>query len=405
MIFGKEMTKTNDPRFLEAKKEYGNKTSVAFIGRTYDGKTVVSTLLYDAIFNHFYPKNKDKVNVRPVKGTDKLVTSHKRMFLKGRFPPPTLPGSRSEIVVRIASKSSLGPKIDLMLKDASGEDLTKILQRGDKTDEELLTSVLTEGLSESESESYGPLSYLPFVKLYVLLIDCEAHESWISEQYNYAKIINSLNQLKKITKEVDKQGRFKSAIAIVFTKVDKLPLHILKPQGKKITPKEIVANKLHALESTISDSHDGKIAYFMMSVDKVNDATPEEAVEIAKEEFEELSLQMENSELEEREITKHIIEQKIDDRVQTKINETRQQQITAGQPADAAEKQAQSAGNTERQIAEKELTIDEELLEKQNILDRLKNPNKKYYTITLPLKYSAREYIKFISWIHEVLTE
>jgi len=246
---------------------------------------------------------------------------------------------------------------------------------------------------------------LPFVRLYVLLIDCETHEDWISDQYNYAKIINSLNQLKKITKEVDRQGHFKSAIALVFTKVDKLPPHILKPQGKKITPKEIVANNLLALESTISDSHDGKIAYFMMSVDKVNDATPQEAIEIAKEEFEELSSQMEDSELEEREVTRHMIEKKIEERVQTKIDETRQQQIDAGQPVDVAEEQAQSAGNTERQTAEEELTIDEELLKKQNIIDKIIDPNKKYYTITLPLKYSTREYVKFISWIHEVLTE
>lgn len=399
------MIKINDPRFLEAKKEFGNKTLVAFIGRTYDGKTVISTLLYDAIFNHFYPKNKDKVNVRPMSGIDKLMTNHKRMFLKGRFPAPTLPGSKSEIVVRFASKSSFGPKIDLMLKDASGEDLVKILQKGDKTDEELLTLVMNEGISEPESKSYGPLSYLPFVKLYVLLIDCEIHENWISEQSNYAKIINSINQLKRITKEVDKQGYFKSAIAIVFTKIDKLPSDILKSQGKKIHPKEIVANKLPALESTLSNSHNGKIGYFMMSVDNVHEASPEEANEIALEESEELSSQMENSELEEREITRHMIEQKIDERVQKIINETRQQMISAGQPVNVAETQAQAAGNVELDMAREELTIDEEFITKQNILNTLKNPNKQHYIISLPLKYSSREYIKFISWMHEILTE
>ncbi len=397
------MVKTNDPIFLEAKKEFGKKTSVAFIGRTYDGKTVASTLLYDAIFNHFYPKNKDKVNVRPIFGTDKLVTDHKRMFLKGRFPAPTLPGSKLQIVVRIASKSSFGPKIDLMLKDASGEDLMKILRKGDKTDEELLTLVLNEGLSDSES--YGPLSYLPFVELYVLLIDCETHKDWISEQYNYAKIINSINQLKTITKEVDKQGRFKSAIAIVFTKVDKLPPDILKPQGKKISAKEIVANKLLALESTLSDSHDGKVGYFMMSVNNVHEASPEEASEIALEESEELSSQIEDSELEEREIAKRMIEQKIDERVQKVISKIRQQRIAEGHPVDVAEKHAQTAGNVELEIAKEELTIDEEFIAKQNILDKLRNPDKKHYTILLPLKYSSREYIRFISWMHEVLTE
>jgi len=399
------MVKTNDPRFLEAKKKYVNKSSVAFIGKTYEGKTVLSTLLYDAIFNHFYPKNKDKINVRPIFGTEKLVAAHKRMFLKGRFPAPTLPGSKSEVIVRIASKSSLGPKIDLMLKDASGEGLITILQKGDKTDEELLTTVLTEGLPESETESYGPLSYLPFAQLYVLLIDCESHKDWISEQYNYAKIIDSINKLKKIIKEVDKQGRFKSAISIVFTKADKLPADILKPEGKKITPKEIISNNLPALESTLSDSHDGKISYFLMSIDNVNEATPEEADEIAKEESEELSAQMQNSEMEEKELANRIREQKIEERVQKVINEIRQQQINSGQPADVAEQRAMEEGKNERVLAEEEVTIDEELIKNQNILEKIRVSGKKFYTITLPLKYSHREYIRFISWIHEVLTE
>lgn len=398
------MVKTSDRRFLEAKKKYGNTSSVAFIGRTYEGKTVLSTLLFDALFNHFYPKNKDKINVRPIFGTEKLVAAHRRMFLKGRFPAPTLPGSKSEIIVRIASKSSLGPKIDLMLKDSSGEDLITILQKGDETDEELLTTVLTEGLLESKTESYGPLSYLPFVQLYVLLIDCESHKEWQSEQYNYAKIIDSINKLKKIIKEVDKQGRFKSAISIVFTKVDKLPADILKPKGKKITPKEILTNKLPALESTLSDSHDGKIAYFLMSIDDVNEATPEESDEIAKEESEELSAQIQNSEIGRKELANRIKKQKIDERIQRIINETKQRQINSGQPADVANEIAIEAGENERRLAEKELEIDEELIKHQSIVDKIVS-GKKYYTISLPLKYSHREYIKFISWIHEVLTE
>ena len=380
-----------------ARKNYGGKNIVSFIGKTYSGKTVISALLFDTISNEFLRRYGKKFHVRFLKGFDELERAHKRMFSKGRFPPPTLPKTKSEITIEITSKAPLGTKTEFVLRDASGEDLTDILQKPYENPDELINTILTK--HKDENDQYGPLSYILFSKIYIILVNCKLAGEWRTEQIRLNQTINSILDIKKKMKgAVDKKIR--NPIAIVFTKADELKnaLEELKGERRSPSPNELLESYLPLFHSNLELTHSGKLGLFKFGIDGVEEASDVETEEMKREEAQELA-EINNELWEEKLKQAQInIQKTIDERVKSVVDKKRQDTLNAGQSADVAEQAAQKAGQEERKIAEEENKIDEPP-------DYIKSEishyitEKKRYKINRPIKFSQREYIRFISWI------
>jgi len=391
------LDKSNLDEMLQAaKKDFKDKNMVAFIGKTYYGKTVVSTLLFDALTNDFLKKHKKKFHIKILDGFDEIDRVHRKIFTKGRFPPPTLPKTKSAIKIEIASKAQLGKKTEFVLRDASGEDIQKVLQEKYDGPDDLVYSILTK--HKGPNDPYGPLSYLIFTKIYIILIDCMLANEWRTEQYRFNQIINSIfNIQKKIKGLVDNQ--IKNPIGIAFTKADELKntLDDLKDTKTKISSEELIETYLPLLESNLESDHSGNLRLFQFSIAGVEEASTQESAEIAHEEAKELAeLNQEilNKEIED---AKKDIQDTIDRRVKNVVEQARKKAIEGGQPEAEANKIAQKAGTAERVVAEEENKIEE--LEKRISDISSFMSQKKRYTISLPVKYSQREYTRFISWL------
>ncbi|WP_428324913.1 TRAFAC clade GTPase domain-containing protein [Nitrosopumilus sp.] len=386
------MAKENLNDILESAREhFDENNTVAFIGKSNYGKTVVSTMLFDTLSTEFLKKYRKKFHVRILDGYDEIDRTHRRMFSKGRFPPPTLPNTKSRLKIEISSRGQLGTKAEYMLRDASGEDIQEILQKRYDNPKSLVETILTK--YKSSGDLFGPLSYLLFAKIYVILIDSKESPEWRTEQVRYSQIINAILDMKKyIGETVDE--KISNPIALVFTKTDELKKSSTKESS--LSNEEFLESNLPLFESTLQSTHSGNLSIFMFSIDGVTEASPEEAEEIIKEEMnelKELNAEYVQKKLEQAERER---KDKINAHVKNAMNKAREEATAEGQPPDVIEARAREAGKAERAVAENENKIE---LDPDDSTVELDSEDKTRYKITLPVKYSQREYIRFISWL------
>ena len=300
-----------------AEGEYEGKSIIAFIGKVRFGKTVVSTLMYDVLSNTFLREYRKSYDVRPIKGYDDIVKLHSKM-LKGRFPGGTLPETKSEIVVELSTKTAPVGKIDLFLRDASGEDLRNVLFTTYDNPDQLLELILTK--HKKPNEPIGPLSYLIFAKLYVILIDCSKFEEWRSEQTEFSRLVNCILDIKNRMGKTT-NGKIIDPIAIVFTKSDLLTKYIAEGKLKKETlANDLLKNELPLLHSTLNRCHAGKLACFQFSIKDVEVATADEARLMAEEEQKESYEKIKKDAMS---IAENVRDETIERRVENAMNKKR----------------------------------------------------------------------------------
>ncbi len=180
-----------------------NSNTVAVIGYTGGGKTTLITLfVYAAGFINEIPG----YSFTPESVSPVLRDSMKSM-LSGEWPAGTLVGElRTQTSMTLSRKAGFRTKkVDLRLNDASGETWTKLAEEGE-TPEALKTLL----------GSLPQVRYLAWTSQYIVTIDCETYENWVTEQFYYLNIFKSLyflNGKKKVKKPV----------GLVFTKFDRLP--------------------------------------------------------------------------------------------------------------------------------------------------------------------------------------
>lgn len=391
------MGQSNLISILEAaKKDFQDQNIIAFIGKPNSGKTVVSGLIFDSLSNEFLRRHGRNFFVKIKDGHDEIDKIHRRIFIKGRFPAPTLPNTKSTVRIEITSRAQLGSKVEFMLRDASGEDIQEIMQKRYENPEELIKTILTK--HKESSDPYGPLSYLLFAKIFVILLDSNIAPEWKTEQVRYSQIITSLCDMKEyIDETVD--GKINNPIAIALTKTDELKNIELTPVLKsEITNKEILEIYLPLLQSNLESTHVGKLSIFKFNIEKVNEASKEECEKIIKEEVEELNQSNQEFIQKQLESAKKRRVDLINTKVKNAVNKARQEATNEKQPPEEIERRAIEAGKTEKSIAEEEYKIEEFTGSSEIQLEKI-NSNTKRYTIELPVKYSQREYIKFISWL------
>lgn len=368
------MSKKNPDQLINIGKEtYQSKSVIAFLGKAFYGKTVVSTLLYDALFHYFIPKNSDKFTAGVIKGYNTLYQTHK-MMVEGNFPPPNLPGPVPEIAIEISNTDVLGGKIELFLRDMSGEDHESLLLT-EKEPNDLVNTVLSE---TAGANTIGPFSYLVFAKMYVMLLDCSNFHTWRYEDLRFAQLVKAILDMKKGINETV-QGKIAVPIAIILTKADTLPPDVQESAEdliKKYTPQ---------LHSRLQECHVGDIGYFKLGIDVVQ-ASPDE---IQK---------MEEEQAKAREIEKVEIEKQIQQEVEKAAAKARESAAAENKPADQIEAEGKQAGVNKRQA----------LMSIGKKTDDSKTPKKPLepkQKIKTPLNYTNSEYIRFISWIIKTMSK
>lgn len=391
------MAKNDLTPILEAaKKDFQGKNIVAFIGKPKSGKTVVSGALFDALYDEFLKKYGKKYFVKIKDGHDDIDRIHRRMFTKGRFPPATLPNTRSIIKIEITSRAPLGTKVEFMLRDASGEDIQKIMEKPYEDPEELIRIILTK--HKGPSEPYGPLSYILFTKIFVILLDCDIAPEWKTEQIRYSQIITSICDMKEYIDETVEE-KINNPIAIALTKSDRLKNKELTPPLKpKISNKELLETYLRLLQSNLESTHIGKLRIFKFSIDGVKEASEEVRKEIIKEEVEELNQYNQEFAQKKLEDAKKRREDLINSKVKQAMNKAREQATKENQPQEEIQKKVNEAGNAEKTIAEGEYPMEDFTGSSNTQLEGI-DVDAKRYTIDMPVKYSRIEYIRFILWL------
>ncbi len=359
------MSKKDSAKLLEvAKQQLKDKNIVAFIGESYCGKTVVSALLKFTLSNYFVPKSNGEFEAEVTKGNNIISSIIKRMMHHGFFPPHTLPYHKSPIMIDIYNTSGFGGKIELILRDMSGEDYEDYLTTEYENADDRISDLLSEG--KADGESYSPLSHLIFSKIYVILVDCSKYNEWITEQSNYALMIRVLKQLKEKAEEIS-DGKFTAPIAIVFTKADLLP-----EEKKNVKASELI-NVMPELVSALHINHKGLIEYFLVSVN-TEKATPEDIA------------QMRVLEQDDKKFTEETIQERL-----KRVFET-------------AKKNAIQSGLDEQQSILKANEIKKAELEKiEAEKKQFENLPNQIFKLKKPITYSNSEYIRFISWIIERL--
>lgn len=358
----------------KAKMELGSKTIVAFLGKTSYGKTVVSTLLYDALVNFFLKKHRDEYNARILKGQDSIYQLHTQIF-SGKFPPPTPPGQETETIIEINRKPPLGKKIELIMHDISGEDVGNLLLSPYSEPKELVNYILNYPTS---SDSYGPFSYLIFAKLYVILIDCSEYGLWKSEQIRISQMLSAILALKEGIGEVT-DGKAQPHIAIVLTKADTL-------NDPEQNAEELIKENMSEVYSNLSEHFVGKISYYKVCIestkrseDEINAAINEDLTTQSKKTLRE----------------NYLKQTKIDTEVKIAAAEAKKTALTSGQTPEQAEAVATAAGETKklslmRQTYEQEGTAEIDLALKRRYYQ---------YKMKMPPNYSSDDYMNLILWM------
>lgn len=241
-----------------AKEDFVDSSIIAFLGDSDSGKTVAATLFKDAMFAHFLSKFEDKFAANLIKGYDVLSASESSMF-SGRWPAATPEGTTYEIEFEVENKEELGSRAILKIRDIDGEDYNELILGPDLDPKIRIREVLTRG--KTANQSYGPMAYFIFAKIYVLLIDCQLYNKWKMLDLRQAQAINSILQFKEAIDQL-KEGKIPNPIAILLTKSDQLPKEMLSS-----TPEELIKQNMPQFYHTLKNKHIGNRGFFTSRID------------------------------------------------------------------------------------------------------------------------------------------
>ena len=244
-------------RLEEARDELHDKNTVCFLGEVKSGKTVSSSLLKHALFNHFVPNHADDYQAIVSHGMDTINRSLGDMIIHREFPASTLPVSDPQVVLNVYKMSGIGAgKIEIILRDSSGEHFFTHLIKESIDSGDRLYNVLN---SYHGPDKVGPLAHYIFAKLYILTVDCSDVASLAHKQSLLANAIVTLNKLHAAAKLTHNQ-KIDCPIAILFTKADLLNGNDADQPAKKLL------EHMPELKSALDVKHGGALACFKVSI-------------------------------------------------------------------------------------------------------------------------------------------
>ena len=202
----------------EAKQDFRGKTTVAFIGDSYCGKTILCALLKDTAAKYLRKETNEKYYGYVTNGRERINEFIHEMYNQ-KFPDKTTLSVETDATIKITSDSH--NDIELVFHDMPGEKYKEYLEN--ETNPEELDSVVKAIMDHGRdpNKKYGKMAHIIFAQIYVILIDCSMYKSWKGLEGKFVSILqNLLNYKMYIGKDVD--GKIYSSICIVFTKHDTL---------------------------------------------------------------------------------------------------------------------------------------------------------------------------------------
>ena len=199
-----------------ARADFDDMNSVAFIGARHSGKTVHYALLKDAATRHLARRTRGRYGGIATAGggrIDKIVGA----LYGGNFPQKTAQGEAIPLAVEIAATKN-GSNVTLIFNDMAGEEYDELLTSEMPVEQRIQGMLDTPGI---DGKPYGLMTHLIFARMYVVVIDCSAIETWGSSQAYVKDAIQSMYEIKKYTRDLY-NNKMVEDIIIVFSKCDTL---------------------------------------------------------------------------------------------------------------------------------------------------------------------------------------
>ena len=233
----------------EARQDFKGKTTVAFIGDSYCGKTILCALLKDTASKYLPKETNEKYYGFATNGRQRINEFIYEMYHQ-KFPDKTTLSVETDATIKITSDSQ--NDIELVFHDMPGEKYKEYLENETKLEEldSVVKTIMDHG--RDPNKKYGKMAHIIFAQIYVILIDCSIYKSWRGLEGKFVSTLQNLLEYKKyIGKDVD--GKIYSPVSIVFTKYDTLDPSDQKP------PNELL-DELNELKSAFNRfvKHDPK---------------------------------------------------------------------------------------------------------------------------------------------------
>jgi len=357
----------------KTRPHFKNKTMVAFLGESGCGKTVVSALLKHALSKHFIPKSKGKWEAVPSSGYE-YINSVIAKMKKGNYPDQTLEKDHPQLIIDVYNMDGTS-KIELILRDMSGENYTNLLSTEHSNFEQQMSNLLT---------SPEKNAHLIFAKMYVVMIDCSQKNFWDTDPANITSMISKIKKFKQKIHHFDDDKKFDNPIAIVFTKADRLV-------GKdNVKSAEELMKDYPGLESSLTINHNGPKAFFKVGVNSRKE-TKKEAVNRVKEKEEEIKKKFE--------LHMKAINTSMETAIDQAVSDAEKTAREANQNPDQINAAMDAAKN--KVLEQYKTQLDQE----PPILINKEEKLKQQWLVEVPLNYSDSEYNSLISWILEKLSD
>jgi len=230
-----------------ATQVYKDSRQIGIIGPPRCGKTVVAGLLYDSIVNKFLPNNPN-YRLQVENGLDFLQKTMLTLK-KGEFPTKTPADEINKVEIVLRQDVATGGSIEIKLHDVVGDIYTDLYIQEIDTNERLFRTL---DRGRGKEQQYGDMAFLPFCKLYVILVDCEDFANWTQISYDNVKLVTAIRQWKEGIKAAV-GGKIKTPIAVMFAKIDLLDEENRKKDGE-VLMKEYMREFYEQLRAT-TDAH------------------------------------------------------------------------------------------------------------------------------------------------------
>lgn len=234
---------------------YKDSRLIGIIGPPRCGKTVIAGLLYDAIVNNFIPNNPN-YRLQVKNGLDFLQKTMLTLK-KGEFPMKTPADEINKVEMILRQDVGTGGSIEIKLHDVVG-DIYKDLYIQEIDTNERLYRTLDRGKGKNQ---FGDMAFLPFCKLYVILVDCAEFAKWTQISYDNVKLVTAIRQWKEGIKAVV-DGKIKTPIAVMFAKADLLNEENGKKEGEVLI-KEYMREFYEQLRATT----DAPLSFFKTNLE------------------------------------------------------------------------------------------------------------------------------------------
>ena len=239
----------------KASEELQDQNYVSILGLSGVGKTVLVTLLSNALDNYFLDRYTD-ITANIASGKPFLEKCENSM-LDGEFPSKTQILTKDEIVIEMDRKGATGSPTKIRFPDISGEDFENLMLGEEKTSAERIFQVLD--AVKAKGKTHGDMSYIIYADLYLILLDCNKLDKWKKMATKHAMALTTIRDLKQQIGQT-KREKIETPIGIILTKSDMLP-------DSTIDSKELLKEEMKRFMHTLDSVHKGETEFFKCFVD------------------------------------------------------------------------------------------------------------------------------------------